>query len=141
METVMNARDEPDFLKEFDEFLENIDKPKPAEPKLKLVSEAPVQVDLVAKRQRNREREVETLEEARRLIDEGHQLCVAFCKRKGIVPPPHPVEARRQMREARQAEQAQIRWRDTVAYHREMVLFHEAAEAEFRANDILRLWS
>jgi hypothetical protein len=135
----MNARDEPDFLKEFDEFLENIDRPVP--PKLKLVSEAPVQLDVGAMRETNRNREARLLEEERRLIDEAHQKTVEFCQRRNILPPPHAIEGRRAMREARLAEARAIQWRDTVNYHREMVLFHEAAEAEFRTNDILGLWS
>jgi hypothetical protein len=127
------------FLDGLEERLLAPRKPKP--PKLKLISEAPVQVDLEAKRQRNREREAETLAEERRLIDEAHQKTVEFCKLRNILPPPHPIEGRRAMREARLAEARAIQWRDTVNYHREMTLFHEAAEREFREADFLRLWS
>src|SRR6266571_4966188 len=111
---------EPDFLKEFDEFLENIDKPKPAAPKLKLVSEAPVKLDVETARRINRDREQRLLEEERRSLEEDYQRSVEFCKRKGIVPPPHPVEARRVMRQQRLAEQAQLRWQQRVDYHGEM---------------------
>jgi len=131
---------EPDFLKEFDEFLENIDKPKPAEPKLKLVSDTPVKLDVETARQINRDREARLLEEERRSLEEDYQRSVDFCKRKGIRPPPHPEQARRVMRQQRLAEQAQLRWQQRVDYHGEMRRLHEAAEREFRANDILGLW-
>jgi hypothetical protein len=132
--------EEPDFLKEFDAYLDNIDKPK-AKPKPRLVSEGPVKVDLEAKRQRNREREADTLAEARRQIGEAHQKTVEFCKRKGIKPPAHPEEGIRQLRQQRLDADRSLRLQLSVDYHREMVLFHEAAEREFRENDILGVWS
>jgi hypothetical protein len=131
---------DPDFIKEFEEFLENIDKPKPPEPRLKLVSEAPVRIDLEAKRQRNREREQDTLAEERRQIDEAHQKTVEFCKRRGIKPPAHPIDGRRELRERKLAADRALRLQLSVDYHMEMKHFHEAAEREFRENDILGLW-
>jgi len=112
----------------------------PPKPKLKLVSDAPVKLDLDAMRQTNRDREARLLAEERREMDEAHQQTVEFCRRRNIPPPLHPMEARRVMREQRQEEDRQLRWQQRVDYHGEMKLFHESAEAEFRANDPLGLW-
>jgi len=115
--------------------------PKPAEPKLKLVSDAPVKLDLETARQTNREREAKVLEAERLSLEEDYQRSVAYCTRKGITPPPHPEAARKAMREARLEADRQLRWQQRVDYHGEMRAFHEAAEAEFRENDPLGLWS
>ena len=42
---------EPDFLKEFDEFLENIDKPPPAKPRLEHLKEKLASADLPKQRE------------------------------------------------------------------------------------------
>jgi hypothetical protein len=57
---------------------------KPAAPKLKLVSDAPVSLDVDAMRQTNRDREARLLAQERREMDEAHEKTVAFCKRCGF---------------------------------------------------------
>src|SRR5712691_3773347 len=126
----MTTEDPLAFLEGLEERL--LTPKKPAAPKLKLVSDAPVKPDVDAMRQTNRDREAKLLAEERREMDEAHQKTVAFCKRKGIVPPPHPMEARRAMREQRQQDERQLEWQQRIDYHGEMRRFHEAAEREFR---------